>query len=163
MKQTIETMRYKVPKVKNRFLQTHLKLIVICAVVAAVLIMLAFSYVIIYQSYVLRPKATILLFCEVANLDEAQSQLSKYDDLFNGYLVRYEADFNDEGAYDLSEFGSSIAEKYATPNATLLAVMITPSGITTKEFTFKDAELSTGATLDTAMLDELIALIRSSL
>ena len=162
MKQNIETMRYKVPKVKNRFLQTHLKLIVICAVVAAVLILLAFSYVIIHQSYILEPKTTILLFCEVDDVEAAQNQLSKHADLFKILLVRYEDEFKTSDGYDFSSLGSKAAEDYVNPSASLLAVVIPTNGLP-KEFDFSDLEMPAGAIVDAQTLDSVIAAIRSSL
>ena len=163
MKQNIETMRYKVPKVKNRFVQTHLKLIVICAIVVAVIVMLSLSYVLIRQSYVLEPKTTILLFCQVDNYDETQTQLSKYKDLFNIIFVNYEADYQGEdGSYNLDSFGSIVASKYSTPSANLVAVALPLRG-DNQEFTFADIQLAAGATLNADTVDGLIALIRSSL
>ena len=162
MKQNIETMRYKVPKVKNRFFQTHIKLILICAAVAAVLILLAFSYVVLHQAYLLEPKTTILLFCEVENLEETQNQLSNYTDLFRFVFVRYEVDFDEETGYDLSAFGSRVAEDYANPSNELLAAVVPPNDLPTN-FKFADLEILTGATLDANTVENVIASIRSSL
>ena len=162
MKQHIEEMRYKVPKVKNRFIQTHIKLILICAMVAAVLILLAFSYALIHQSYILEPKTTVLLFCEVENYEETQNRLSKYEDLFKIVFVKYEVEFDEEDGYDFSGFGSRISEKYATPSNSVLAVVIPPISLPT-EFSFGDVELSSGATLDANTVDDVISFIRSSL
>lgn len=163
MKQNLETMRYKVPKVKNRFLQTHIKLILICAVICAVLIMLSYSYVIIHQSYLFEPKSTILLFCEVEDYEETQKQLSKYDELCTIIFVKYEADLkNEDGSFDLSRFGSGLNMQYSTPDEDLLALAI-PVKKTDKEFKFTDINLKAGSILDAKTVDSLIATIRSSL
>lgn len=164
MKTNLETMRYKVPKVKNRFVQTHIKLIVICAVICAVIILLSVSYVIIRQSYLLEPKTTILLFCEVDDIDLAQQQLAKYKDVFNIYFVRHESDLQGEDEpYNLSIFGDDISSKYNTPEGSVLALGIPASGASAKELTFAKASLQNGAVVGYNQVDDIIMLVRDLL
>ena len=165
MKTNIETMRYKVPKVKNRFVQTHAKLIVICAVILAVLVMLSFSYVLIRQSYVLEPKTTILLFCKVDDYNEIQSKTDKYSELFNIYFVEYVDDFtNENGKYDFSRFGSTVNLDYSlNKDYGLLAFVFPSRGYGTLKFYFKDVELADNTILDDNGVEAVIAKIRSSL
>ena len=164
MKTNIETMRYKVPKVKNRFIQTHIKLIVICAVICAVIILLSVSYVIIRQSYLLEPKTTILLFCEVDDIDNVQEQLSKYKDVFNIYFVRYESDLQGEdGSYNLSIFGDDVAKDYNKPSNSLLALVLPASGGSPLEITYSKLSLESGVTIASADIDDILARVRSLL
>lgn len=164
MKTNVETMRYKVPKVKNRFVQTHIKLIVICALICAVIILLSVSYVIIRQSYLLEPKTTILLFCEVDDIDKAQEQLAKYKDVFNIYFVKYESDLQGEdGTYNLSIFGDDVASKYGTPSSSVLALGLPASGASAKELTFYKASLEEGSVVSADAIDSIVLLVRNLL
>lgn len=165
MKTNVETMRYKVPKVKNRFVQTHIKLIVICAVICAVLIMLSFSYVLIRQSYLLEPKTTILLFCEVSDYATAQAQADKYGELFDIYLVNYVDVFTDEnGKYDFSRYGAYVNLDYSLyKDYGLMAIVVPSRGYGHYKYFFKDIELEDDAILDADDIEAAIAHIRSSL
>ena len=164
MKQNIETMRYKVPKVKNRFIQTHWKLIVICAVIVATLIMLSFSYVLIRQSYMLEPRTTILLFCEVNDYDEAKAQADKYGELFNIYFVKYTDEFTDEnGKYDFSRLGTYVNSDYFQYKDDLVAIVIPSRSYGNRKIRFTDIEQKKNAILDAATVEELILYIRNSL
>ena len=164
MKQSIEEMRYKVPKVKNRFIQTHAKLIVICAIILATLIMLSFSYVLIRQSYMLEPRTTILLFCEVDDYDAAKTQADKYGELFNIYFVKYVDDFTDEnGKYDFSRFGTYVNSDYFQYKDDLVAIVIPSRSYGNRKIRFTDIEQKKNAILDASTVEDLILYIRNSL
>lgn len=164
MKQNVETMRYKVPKVKNRFIQTHLKLIVICAIILATLVMLSFSYVLIRQSYMLEPRTTILLFCEVNDYDEAKAQADKYGELFNVYFVKYVDDFdNGKGGYDFSRFGTYVNSDYFQYKDNLVAIVIPSRSYGNRKISYTDIEQNKNAILDATTVEELILYVRNSL
>ena len=164
MKQSIEEMRYKVPKVKNRFIQTHAKLIIICAIVVATLIMLSFSYVLIRQSYMLEPRTTILLFCEVDDYDAAKAQADKYGELFNIYFVKYVDDFdNGKGGYDFSRFGTYVNSDYFQYKDDLVAIVIPSRSYGNRKIRFTDVGQRKNAVLNAATVEEVILYVRNSL
>ena len=165
MKITTETMRYKIPKFKNRFAQTHAKLIVIGAVICAVLILLSVSYVTIRQSYMLEPRTTILLFCEVNDYEQVKGQTDKYGELFNIYFVKYVDDFTTEdGKYDFSRFGTYVNSDYfQDKDHGLLAFVIPSRGYGNKKVLFSDVKLANNTVIDAETVEAVIAHIRSSL
>ncbi len=105
-----EQMRYSVPKVKNRFLQVHGKLIALCAVICLLAITVSLCFVTVRQAYTLEPKNNLIFYGTVENEEEARALIRKYFDRIHIVLFMYE---DNAGKSELvNSYGSTVSYYY---------------------------------------------------
>lgn len=101
-----ESVRYLVPKVKNRFLSVYLRFIILCAAVSLIAVTIALSFFTIRKSQQITGKPMFLFFCEVDDYEAAKAQLKKYSLSSDIYFVFYEDEFKGtDTKYDFSSLG----------------------------------------------------------
>ena len=157
---TFEKMRYSVPKVRNRFFAVHARFILLCALTCVFIITVALSYITIKAVYRLEPKASFFFFCEVEDIEKTSSHLSKFDDTFNIFLVRYEESLTGSGddKYNFTDVDEEM-EKYNNPNSKVLLVLRTTAGGHV-EYTYEKLGFEEGTVLNAAQIEEVIGSVR---
>ncbi len=143
---TSEEMRYKVPKVKNRFIAAHAKFIIACALFAVISIILFASFAYIAESRKLEPKRAFVFTCDVQDIDACNKVADKFTQTAEIYFAKYDEQFaynNEKCSFDFScvcntEFKIEIDENTAL-------VLFKNNRSSYYDYTFEKLELSNGA------------------
>lgn len=156
MKQiTTEEMRYKVPKVKNRFIAAHMSFIIICAIVTAITVILFASFLYVSESRKLEPKPAIIFTCEVTDIDACNRISDKFTQTVEIYFAKYDEQFENtkENSYDFSCVSSAVGNETLDENVALV-VFKNDRGSFLRYF-FKEFEL-TNAALTSQQVEEIV-------
>ena len=156
----LETMRYRIPKVKNRFFSVHSKLIITCFVMSISLILLSISYLVISQSIIFQPKTVMLFFCEVDDFENTTKKMSIYDEMFDICFARYDDLLQEDGNYNLSSFGAEINESFSTFNPAVLVIKIPNSGYGYKVYSYENFGYENDIVLSYLEIESIIIEIR---
>lgn len=166
-----EEMRYKVPGVCNRFWQVHARFIVLSALLCAVTIILACSYILVQGLRKMEPKMSFIFFCTVEDSEQVQRVVDKYASTVDVYFAEYDSRFvpkataeNDEIAdtYDFSFFGTFMEESYSTPHADMMFVVLQPDLSEGLAYLYKEFDYASGDTLRTDDIDRIIGEVLSA-
>ena len=123
MKQiTTEEMRYKVPKVKNRFIAAHIKFIAVCAVIAAIAVILFASYLYITEIRKLEPKRAFVFVCDVQNIDECNKIAAKFSNTVEIYFAKYDEQFTSskENSFNFSAVTNTLGDYEPEANTAVI-------------------------------------------
>ncbi len=108
-----EQMRYRVPGVRDRFLQVHGRLIVVCAILCLLAITVSLCFVTIRSAYTLEPKTTLIYYGMVEDEEAAHALIQKYYDRLHIILFLYE---EPSEQYEIRNSYGQYASYYYTKN-----------------------------------------------
>ncbi|MCM1220939.1 MAG: hypothetical protein NC548_41280 [Lachnospiraceae bacterium] len=156
---TIEEMRYKVPKVCNRFWQVHTRFILSCFVITCVAILISLSVVTVKGIQRLAPNPTIVFFCTIEEYDSVSNELKKYQESIDLFFVEYDHRFDSSSEsktlYDFTELGGDMSN-YNNPDKSVLCVALKATQSFLRQYTYESFDLENGADATQEIVEQIV-------